>query len=239
MPWSASTSATVAAPVCTETGGGAGVGQPKRCAARWRSRPARRAGSPGSGRRTAPRRSGPGRVARSASSTVSAVVQTSRCWPLMVRVSSRARSSAICEPSAIWVSAAGATTSCSPVCSPAEDSAPSTDPARVVTSRCSPSTVMVTCLAMAAAVPPPTASRPMVAAAATSSDLAAQARAGRAGGGRRLGGGADSCRVRGAIAIDLVGRRCCCRSVRRSAALLVRVANVVGALVHVTSDGLG
>ena len=52
-----------------------------------------------------------------------------------------------------------------------EDSAPSTDPARVVTWRCSPSTVMVTCLASEAAVPPPTASSPMVAAAATSTTL--------------------------------------------------------------------
>ena len=113
-----------------------------------------------------------------ASSTVSAVVQTSRCWPLIVRVSSRARSSAICAPSAIWVSAAGASTSCAPVCSPAEDSAPCTDPARVVTCRCSPSTVMVTCLAIAAAVPPPMASRPMVPAAATSMTLRRRPRLG-------------------------------------------------------------
>ena len=106
-----------------------------------------------------------------ASFTVSAVVHTSRSAPLMVRLSRRPRSRAICEPSSIWVPAAGARMSWSPACSPAEDSAPSTEPARVVTWRCSPSTVMVTLFAREAAVPPPTASRPMVAAAATRTTL--------------------------------------------------------------------
>ena len=152
MPWSASTSATVSGTGLHDDGGGAGAPTARRSATRWPSRPGRRAGS--RRERSADRC----QCRRVLAELQQGLVRRCPPWstrraraPLMVRVSRRPRSRAICEPSAIWVSAAGARTSWSPACSPAEDSAPSTEPARVVTWRCSPSTVMVTCFAREAA----------------------------------------------------------------------------------------
>ena len=124
MPCSASTSATVWAPVCTgvaaapasDSDDGAqrvgGDGE-----AVQRDLPGPIGGQRERRRILAELDAGPVRRCRPSS-------RSSRCWPLMVRVSRRPRSRAICEPSEICVSAAGASTSCSPACRPAEDSAP-------------------------------------------------------------------------------------------------------------------
>lgn len=110
-------------------------------------------------------------ISVSASSTVRAVVQMVCCLPSMRTVNSRPRFRAIREPSEIPTAPAGASVSCESTRSPAAASAPSTEPAKVVTCWVRPSTEMMTVLVRAATVPPPTVKAQTSAAAPTRAGL--------------------------------------------------------------------
>ncbi len=135
-----------------------------------------------------------------ASSTVVAVVQISRVWPSIVSVSSRPRSSTICDPSESAESADGATVSCSPTTMPAASSAPCTEPDIVETSCATPSTLTVTVLVRPAITAQPIARIATSAAAPISTGLRQRlpddppaARTGGTGGAS-TGSSAASCR---------------------------------------------